>query len=72
MDDVFVYFVDLPDRVHEMVASGYDGYTIYIDDRLDKISQCEALYHAMHHIEHNDFEKSDVDKIEHDAHGGMI
>ena len=67
-DDVFVYIVDLPDGVNEMVAPCATGYTIYIDDKLSPEGRREAYCHALHHIVNRDFEKSDVNEIEVEAH----
>lgn len=66
--DVFVYLVDLPDGINEMVTPCRDGYTIYIDARLDLAHRQKAYEHAMWHIEHDDFQKTDVQQIEHAAH----
>lgn len=54
--------------VREMVTPCFDGYTIYINARLSDLGQSEALNHAMWHISNNDFEKEDVQTIEHLAH----
>lgn len=66
--DVFVYLVDLPDGIDEYVTPCKDGHTIYIDARLDLAHRQKAYEHAMWHIEHDDFQKADVQQIEHTAH----
>lgn len=68
MDDVFVYLVDLPSHVQEMVVPCVDGFTIYIDSKLDEACRFDAYIHALYHIRNGDFEKSDADSIEQDAH----
>ncbi len=68
IEDVFVYLVDLPDGINEMVTPCRDGHTIYIDARLDLAHRQKAYEHAMWHIEHNDFQKADVQQIEAVAH----
>ena len=68
MDNVFVYLVNLPDGVHEMVTPCLDGHTVYIDANLTADRQKELLDHAMTHIMENDFEKADVQQIEKEAH----
>ena len=69
MDNIYVYFVSLPaTTIHEIVLPCCDGYTIYIDDRLSHEQQVAAYRHALEHIRRNDFEKVDVDEIEHEAH----
>lgn len=67
-DDVFVYPVNLPDGINEFVVPCDQGYTVYIDARLDSFQFQRAYIHAVKHIENGDFEKTDVQQIEHDAH----
>lgn len=66
MADIFVYIVPLPPGVNEMVTPCLDGFTIYISDALDPIQRVKAYRHALDHIRKNDFQKSDVQEIEHD------
>ena len=68
MTEVYVYIVDLPDRVDEMVAPCLDGYTVYISSRLSYTGRVRAYCHALQHIERNDFEMDDVQRIELEAH----
>lgn len=69
-DDVFVYLVKLPEGVDEVVMPCANGcYTVYIDASLSLSGQREAYLHALHHINNRDFEKSDVQQIESEAHG---
>ena len=68
MDDIFVYLIDLPEYINEMVTPCADGYTVYINARLSPIGRVEAFNHAIMHIDHNDFEKEDVERIEYEAH----
>ena len=69
MVDVFVYIVDLPDQVDEMVTPCLDGYTVYLNARLSYAGRVRAYHHAMRHIDRNDFEAENVQKIEEEAHG---
>lgn len=64
MNNVYVYLIDLPDRVDEMVAPCLDGYTVYLNARLSYAGRVRAYHHAMRHIDRNDFEKYDVQEIE--------
>ena len=68
MTEVYVYIVDLPDRVDEMVAPCLDGYTVYISSRLSYTGRVRAYCHALQHIERNDFDMDDVQRIELEAH----
>lgn len=68
MDEIFVYIVDLPDQINEYVMPCADGWTIYIDARLDAQARAEAYRHALGHIEGNDWKKTSVQEIEAEAH----
>lgn len=68
MDDIYVYIVDLPDQVNEMVTPCLDGYTIYLNAKLSYQERVDAYLHALRHVENNDWEKDDVQKIEKEAH----
>ena len=72
MDQIYVYFVKLPFRVNEMVTPCLEGYTVYIDERLDEAHRLEAYRHALEHINHHDFERADVQQIEADAHENAL
>ena len=67
-DEIYVYCVRLPPGIKEMVTPCLDGYTIYIDERLDDLSKRNAYYHALSHIINHDFEKTNVQGIESTAH----
>ena len=70
---VFPYLSgDLPDGIHEMVTPCADGYTIYINARLDREHQMKAYHHALQHILNGDFDADNirsVQEMEADAHG---
>lgn len=68
MGEVYVYIVDLPDRVDEMVTPCIDGYTVYLNARLTYAGRVRAYHHAMRHIERNDFERANVQEIETETH----
>lgn len=68
MVDVFVYIVDLPDQVDEMVTPCLDGYTVYLNARLSYSGRVRAYHHAIRHIERNDFERANVQEIEMETH----
>lgn len=65
--DIFLYFVDLPEGIDEMVTPCLDGYTVYINARICHERQLKAYRHALRHIREKDFEKSDVQGIEKNA-----
>lgn len=68
MDNVYVYLVDLPDQVREMVTPCVDGYTVYLNARLTYTGRVQAYHHAIEHIDRNDWEKANVQEIEKDVH----
>lgn len=68
MDNIFLYFVKLPEGIDEVVMPCFDGYTVYIDPSLSYHQQIEAYNHALRHISNHDFEKHDLQEIEANAH----
>lgn len=55
--------------ISEQVVENSDGsYSIFLNSRLSHERQLKSYKHALDHIHNNDFEKSDVDAIESDAH----
>ena len=68
-NDIYVYIVDLPNTINEIVTPCNSEFTIYINARLGYKGRIKAYNHAMEHIEHNDFEsEEDVQIIEARAH----
>lgn len=49
-----------------------DSYTIFIDSHLSAEQQKEVFQHEISHIMNGDFEKTDVQQIEAEAHGLII
>ena len=67
--DFFVYQVVLPYSVKGLTSQDEDGiYTIYINSLLSDAVKIAVLRHELEHINNNDFEKTDVQKIESDTH----
>lgn len=61
--------MDMDTCVHGIVRqTPTDDYVIIINSRLSDQAQREAFRHEMWHIENHDFEKSDVQAIEYEAH----
>lgn len=70
MDEIYLYLIDIPGTVNEMVVPCYDGYTIYIDVSLSYEEKLDAYHHAMEHIRNDDFHSGDTaDVIEARCHG---
>ena len=72
MDDIFVYLVDLPPKIAEMVAPCENGFTVYLNAKLTYNERVKAYMHALEHVERNDWNKEDVQQIEKEAHDGTV
>lgn len=69
MHDINVVLMDNPFGIKGSVNKNDDGsYTVIINSKLNAEQQREVYLHEVEHIENGDFDKSDVDIIEHDAH----
>lgn len=70
MYDVLVKVIDFPNtKISESVTANPDGsYTIFLNAKMSHERLQKAYLHALGHITHNDFEKSDVQEIEYEAH----
>lgn len=73
LDDIHVHLNgDMPSGAREAVCSNPDGtYTVLINGDLTKEEQTAAFWHAVRHIQHNDFERVEtygVQAIEAEAH----
>lgn len=69
-DNVYIYMQPLPFGLKSFATPCSDGYTVYIDPRLDSAAQLRAYQHELEHIENGDFEGSDVSEIEARGHKG--
>ena len=70
MDNISVQITDLPLSVDGLtVKNEDDSYTIFLNARSSVNQQREAYEHELHHINNNDFGKTDVQSIEAAAHG---
>lgn len=67
--DVNTFLVNFPSPGNEMVVQNEDGtYTVLINAKLSQDGQLRAYQHAINHINNGDFEKSDIQSIEFQAH----
>ena len=63
------YLLDMDVMIPEhVVKNSDDSYSIFINARLSYERQIQAYRHALKHIYNGDYDKSDVDKIELEAH----
>ncbi len=72
MDEIYVYCVAMPDRCNEAVLPCCDGYTVYINEKLDEAHRSRALEHAIRHILNRDWERASVQEIENSAHTEIV
>lgn len=72
MNDIFVYLVDLPPKVAEMITPCENGFTVYLNSRLSYQDRVKAYMHALKHVERNDWNKDNVQMIEKEAHDGTV
>ena len=70
MTDYNVQFISFPSgKVHEAVVQNEDGsFTIFLDKNSTVESQRKRFMHVVNHLTNGDFEKSNVQEIETDAH----
>ena len=69
-NEYHIYYVQLPDGFNEAVMPCDDGYTVYIDPRQSEDGMIRSYEHAMRHIKRYDFQKTNVQEIEFEAHKG--
>ena len=67
-DDIYVYYVPLPEGINEAVLSCLGGFTIYLDPRQSEDGLKRSYEHALKHIQDGDFFRTDVQSIESEAH----
>lgn len=61
--------INFPCKGKEMVIPNEDGsYTILLNAKLSHDGMLKAYTHAMNHIVNGDFEKTNVQEIENEAH----
>lgn len=73
-EDVFVEIIDLgSSTIPETIVKNDDGsYTVFINARFSFEHQQESIQHALRHLEHNDFDKDNVQQIEFEAHQLLV
>lgn len=69
MNDINVQLLDLPPGIHEVVTINEDdSHTIFLNARDSHLRNLQSYKHAIGHIVHHDFDKTDVQQIESAAH----
>ena len=67
-DNIYLYFVPLPVGIHEMITPCFDGYTIYLNSVDTYEQHKKSFFHAIKHIFSDDFDHSNIQDIEANAH----
>lgn len=65
-----VVYADLPPKVKAFTVCQDGYYTIVLNQNLSKAQNQISYLHELDHIIKDDFNKEDIQKIEHEAHGG--
>ena len=69
MPDIYHYIVPMPDGLHGASLPDTEGnYTVYTNCNDTHERRLQAYKHELEHIKNGDFEKSDVQEIESEAH----
>lgn len=69
MKEINVQFLNMDTKIPEqLVKNGDDSYTIFLNAKLSHENQLKSYYHALRHIQEQDFEKEDVQEIEQETH----
>lgn len=69
MNVINVQLLNMDTKTPEhLVKNADDSYTIFLNARLSQESRVKSYYHALRHIQEQDFEKQNVQDIEIQAH----
>lgn len=69
MEEINVQLLDMDTKVPEhLVKNSDDSYTIFLNARLSYESHVKSYYHALRHIQDDDFFREDVQEIEQNSH----
>lgn len=69
MTDFNVILIDLDTMVGETICKNADdSYTVFLNARWSSEMQRKCFEHALSHVLHGDWEKSDVNQIEGERH----
>lgn len=68
MEDYYIRYADMPPSVKAYTVLQDGFYTIVLNSRLCREMNVMSFEHELNHIYKNDYIKTDVDKIESEAH----
>lgn len=71
-DGINVTLLNMEYGIHEQVTQNHDGsYTVFLNARDSADMRMFSYKHAVSHILNMDFDKADVQEIEHNAHAAV-
>lgn len=62
-ENIYIYLVDLPTTIAEMVTPSDDGFTIYLNSKLSYQRRVEGYLHALRHIANGDFDYDNIKTV---------
>lgn len=69
LEKINVQILNMDTKIPEqLIKNDDDSYTIFLNARLSQESRMKSYYHALQHINGNDFEKDNVQEIEELTH----
>ena len=69
MENINVILIDFDVKIGEAIHRNTEGgYTVFLNSRWSSEMQRKCFEHALSHVLHNDWEKSDVNQIERERH----
>jgi len=69
LEDINVQLLNMDTMIPEhLVKNADDTYTIFLNARLSQENRLKSYWHALQHIQDEDFLKEDVQRIEKKAH----
>lgn len=72
MDGIYTQVIDMDTSITEQVIKNSDDtYTIFLNARLSWERIMLGYYHALKHIQNEDFDKQNADDIEYKTHTWM-
>ena len=70
-EDIYVYLIDMPTNISEMITPCSGGYTVYLNARKSYSERVQAYLHALRHVERGDFDYDNcktIQQIEYETH----
>lgn len=69
MEEINIQLLNMDTKIPEqLIKNEDDSYTLFLNARLSQESRLKSYYHALQHIQEQDFKKEDIQQIELQAH----